>query len=502
MSDRVRSVCVVGRDAPAWLTACAIQRALGSTGVRVQVVESASLHAPTDVYSAVPSLRSLHRLLGIDESLLFRLCNAVPVVAQRFSNWGKSAPPYFIAYDDEPPPGGDLPFTQYWVKGAIEGLRVGLEDFSLGAACAKLGRVPIERAEDSGPLSASYGYHLDAATYSQLCREIALRAGVERVGHGLSDVEHDCDGIRSVTTSDGVRVEADLFIDASGADRLLISSLAGSSFETWRRWFPCDRLIAASGPRLNSLPSFSQISAFRSGWVGLFPLQDRTAVVAAYDSRRTSDDEVAQQLSVVARIPVGGDAVVSELNQGAEGRPWIGNCIAVGEAAIATEPLDGMSLHVTHGTISHLMTTFPAARGDFPEATMFNRAIGQFAANIRDFQLAHYKLNRRFDDAMWDEARETPAPETLQRRLDVFSARSIVTLYDHESFGEQNWASLFVGSGLIPTGYDPQVELVPDEAHIAMVQERLRTVSEVAQGMPPVDALLGEEQPISAQVAQ
>jgi tryptophan halogenase len=285
-----------------------------------------------------------------------------------------------------------------------------------------------------------------------------------------------------------------LFIDASGAERVLVNRL-GARFESWRAHFPCDRMIACSGPRLRSLPVFSQISAFRDGWVGLFPLDDRTAVVAAYNSKAIGDRELAQQLGVLARVPITGEAVVSELSQGVLDAPWIGNCVAMGESAVALEPLDGLSLHTAHASISHLMTVFPATAGEFPEAVAYNRSIHAFAANVRDFQLAHYKLNRRFDDPLWDRARDSEAPASLRHKLDLFAARAMVPMYDEESFQEQSWAALFVGSGLMPEGYDLRVDTMPDAMHIERVQQRLRAVAELAQTMPAVDDFLGAYRP-------
>jgi tryptophan halogenase len=192
---------------------------------------------------------------------------------------------------------------------------------------------------------------------------------------------------------------------------------------------------------------------------------------------------------------VTGEAVVSELAQGVLDAPWIGNCVAIGEAAVALEPLDALSLHAAHACISHLMTVFPATADGFPEAVAYNRAIHGFAANVRDFQLAHYKLNRRFDDPLWDRARDSGVPDSLQHKLDLFAARATVPLYDDESFQEQSWAALFVGSGLMPEGYDLRVDMMPAEMHIERVQERLRAVAELAKTMPAVDDFLGAYRP-------
>jgi len=497
VTRRVQSVVVVGRDAPAWLAAAAVRRALGATGVRVQVVDLGSRLAPVDVYAAVPSIVSMHRLLGLDERLVLGACAGVPMVGQRFSNWAKGAPPFVLGYDDEPPPGGDLPFIQYWAKGALEGLRVGFEEFSLGSACARLGRVPVAEAQP-GPLSASYGYHLDALRYAELLKQFSLRLGVEAVPAGLRNAETDGARVTGLELSDGTRIAADLYIDASGREARLVGQLEGADFEPWGDWFHCDRLLAASGPRLASLPAFSQISAFASGWVGLFPLRDRTAVVAAYDSRLVSDRDVAQQAAVIARMPLGGEAVVSELRPGIQRRPWIGNCVAVGAAAISPDPLCALDIHVAHGCISHLMSLFPATADAFPEAEAYNRTVRSFGANLRDFQAAPYLLNKRFDDPLWDAVRETAMPPSLARRVGLFEARASVPLNDDESFDEQTWAALLVGCGVVPRDYDPRIDSAPGDALIDKVLKRLRNVAATAQLMPTVEQFLGldETQPL------
>ena len=499
MSERVRSVVVVGRDAPLWLTAAAIQRALGRTDLRVHAVELDSRLTAIDAYVAIPTLGSMHRLLGLDEELVFKLCQAVPMVGQRFSNWTKSAPPYLLAYDDEPA-GGELSFVQYWAKAAIEGLRVGFEDFSLGSACARLNAVPVP-GDSPTALSASYGYHLDARSYAELVKQFALRLGVELVPAGVRDISVAADTVEGIDLADGTRLTADLYIDASGREALLMGRLASAQFESWGEWLPCDRMLAASGPRLSQLPAFSQISAFSGGWVGQFPLQDRTAIWAVYNSASVADSEVVELAGVIARSPISGDAVVSDLRPGIQRAPWIGNCVAVGEAAIAVDPVDAVDLHVTHGCISHLMTLFPATADEFPEADAYNRAIRCFGFNLRDFQAAHYLLNRRFDEPMWDAVRAAPPLASLKRKIDMFTARATVPLSDEESFHELSWATLLLGCGVQPQGYDPRVDSVAEELHVRAVQQRLRDVASLARQMPGVEAFLALEQPSPALVS-
>jgi tryptophan halogenase len=498
VTRRVESVAVVGRDAPLWLAAAAIQRSLGAAGVRVQAVELPSWLGPVDCYSTLPSLASMHRLLGVDEAKMLEVGSGVPVAAQRFSNWAKGAPPYLVAYDDEPGESGDLPFAQYWLKGHREGLRAGIEDFSLGCACARLGRVPLTPPGTDVKISASYGYNLHASDYTEALKQLVMKRGVETLRGRIADVKLDGERMSSVELEDGARVEADLFVDASGAERVLMMRLPGAQFHSWRDRFACDRVLTASAAQFKSLPAFTQISAFRGGWIGIHPLRDRTAITAVYSSNSISDQAMSAQLAVLAGLPVLGEAVVSELKPGLLECAWIGNCVAVGEAAVAIEPLDAIALHLVQGCISHLITLFPATAEQMPEAVPYNDTIRAFASNIGDFTQAHYLLNRRFDEPFWDQSREAPTTTTLRGKIDLFSAHGAVSLRDNETFSEQNWTLLFLGAGIQPEGFDPRIDLLPDQPLIEKVQQRLRAVAELAKSMPSVDQFVGAVRQLQA----
>ena len=488
MTRRIEQVVVVGADAPAWMAAAAVQNSVSAAGIRVRVIELPTQLQPADAYSALPELAGFHHRIGLPEDLLFTLCKAVPIAGRRFSNWSGAAPPFIHGFDRSPPPAAGLGFTQLWIKGRQKGLRTEFENFSLASVAAKAGRVPV--AAGGAALHAAFGYNLDAGAYSALLRHFTMRGGVESKAATIADVETEGDRIIAVILNDGERVEADLFVDASGPRAALIGRMRGADVESWREWLPCDRMLVASARGLRPLPAFSQISAFRHGWIGLSPLQDRTAVVAVYDSRETSDQAVLEDLPALANMPIGGDAIVSGLSQGIRRRAWVGNCVAIGESAFSLEPLDGTQLHIVHYCISQLMTLFPVEAGAFPEAELYDRIVHRLAVNLRDFQLAHYKLNRRFDMPFWDACRDAAVPETLQRKLDVFTARGRVPLNDDETFQEQDWDSLFIGHGLMPQSYDPRVDAIPEQEHIAQVQARLNDIVGLVEAMPPVDDFL------------
>jgi tryptophan halogenase len=493
MNRRIQQVVVVGADAPAWMAAAALQRSLSGAGVRVRMIEIPTLLQPIDAYSALPELAGFHHRIGLEEQLLFNACKAVPIAGQRFSNWAAAAPPFIHGYDRPPPLGASVGFTPFWIKARQKGLRTEFGNFSLGAMAAKANRVPVPM--EGAELHSTFGYNIDARAYSALLRHFTVRGGVDSKAATVADVEIEGDRIAAVILFDGERIEADFFVDASGPRAVLIGRMPGAEFDSWREWLPCDRMLAVSGNALRPYPGFSQISAFRQGWAGLFPLQDRTAVLAAYDSRQISDQELLDRLPILAKLPINGDAVVSNLSQGIRKRLWVGNCVAVGESAFSLEPLDAVQLHIAHNCISQLMTLFPVEADAFREAELYDRIIRRVAINLRDFQAAHYKLNRRFDEPLWDRCRDTAVPETLQRKLDVFTARGRVPLYDDEAFPAESWESTFIGHGLMPQSYDPRVDAMPEQEHIALVQRRLQDIVGLVEGMPSVDDFIASAEP-------
>ena len=486
MSSRpVQSVTVVGRDAPAWIAAGSIQRALGASGVTVQVVSLPTALSGVEVYSGMPSLHSLHQLLGIDEETVLNAVDSALMVGQRFSNWSGGGPAFLQGFDVAQA-GGQVSFLQLWAKARLNGLRVSFEEFSFGAMAAREARVP---SADSGfGELASYGYHLDATSYTALLKRICIQRGIEVIECDTSPaVDVKGDSIASIQLPSGEVLSSDLFVDASGPDAVLLSHLDGCEFTPWSEHLPCDQLLSVRAPALDPLPGFTQISAFKAGWIGIFPMQGRTAVLAAFSKQMMDAEEVLERTIAVSGLALAGDAVVSQLRTGARIQPWIGNCIAVGDAAATLEPLDSAPLHFVQTCVANLVDLFPVCNSAFPEAEPYNDRIHNSAVNLRDYQSAHYRLNKRYDEPFWDRMRSSSADARLSHKIKLFEARAQVPLGDQESFDEQRWSSMFIGHGLIPKSYDPRVDRIAEASQVEMIQARLKTLAAQIHSLPTIE---------------
>jgi len=495
VSGPVKTAVVVGRGTTPWLTALALRRAFGAGGLSVRVVETGP-PTPGLSHAGVPALGNLHQLLGLSETEVARRCGAVPSLGQRFAGFSGDGTAFLHPYDTHGQSIDYVDFTHHWVLARRRGLQAALEDFSLGAAAAKQGR--IVEGDDPGRLSVpGVGLHVDGAAYAALLRQHALAAGVAVDQGAVTQIDRTGDLIAAVVLETGTRVAGDLFIDAG--DGALIGQMPGAGFESWRDWLPFDRVLPLAGRRLSPAPAFAHIEAVDGGWIGLYPLQDRTAGLAVYDSRATDGEAMLRRAEAVSALGWRAGEPLA-LSPGVQTRPWIGNCVAVGEAAVVLDPSDAGPLYSLQAAISHLVTLFPVDAAGGPEAGAYNAAVRAHAASLRDFQAMHYRLAKR-SGTPWEAVRAVEPPADLAAKLRLFSVRGVAPAREDEAYQAANWAACMIGHGLIPQAHDPLAEGVAEAEQIQVFQTILRRIAVEVGQMRPLEARLAALAPRPAPAA-
>jgi len=455
-----RDVVIAGRDAPAWLAANVLHSALAPAGVRVTVIELPGTAGPADVYATLPALEPLHRRLRIDEGRLLGATRGAFTLGMNFVDTTRQAPSFFHAYGSTGARIDGVEFLPHWLKARQLGLPVSWEDFCLTAAAAKHGRmlVPDPDIERNG--FTDYGYHLPAIPYAAWLRQRALRAGVETLAATALRVESADETTINTLVLDGERrVIGDFFIDASGTDACLMRAL-GVAGDSWRDAFPADRLLVAHAAPLAAPPAYAEVRAAESGWLALHPSQVCTHVVHAFTSD-SPDDVALANATRLAGLELHAPRIRA-LSPGRRAVAWRGNCVAVGEAACAFDAIHGVDLQAVQIGLVHLLPLFPVAGTCDVERVEYNRNVRAAFDRIRDFQSAHYALNR-YAGAFWNRARLTPLSAELVRKIGVFRARGDLVHYEDESFDIADWQSLLLGHGVMPETWDPAADRTPPD---------------------------------------
>ena len=470
------NVVIVGADAPAWLSACVLHYALAPAGVNVSVIELPGRARPADVFATLPALEPLHTRLRIDEAKLIGATRGTFTLGKLFTDTGGRAAPFFHAYGSTGTRIDKKEFLPHWLRARRAGFNVGFAEFCLTAAAARHGRMLVPDPEVEGFGFTDYGYHLPAIPYGAWLKGLALRRGVQVQAAQSVAARLNPDGdIAALDLDGGRQVAGDFFLDVTGSDARLIGAALGVKAQSWRASFVADRALSAFGAPLPAAPIYSEVRACAEGWVSLQASQVCThlAHVYASDAGSGGDDAALRTLARVTRMEL-RDATVRPLDPGRRLSPWQRNCVAIGESACRFDPIHSVDLQAVQIGLVHLLPLFPVSADYGVERTEYNQNVGAAFERIRDFQQAHYQLNRYGDSAFWQEARAAqPGPE-LAHKIDAFRARGDVVYYEDETFAIDDWQALLLGHGVLPATYDPAV----DRTSQAVVEKEFRRILE------------------------
>jgi tryptophan halogenase len=450
---------VVGRDADLWLCASAIGRALKPAGVEVTAVELPTQLSAVHSSATLPPLEALHAKLDINESALIRATGGSFSFGQNVVAGCHRVPNFFHAWGAYGAPIDGSAFFPCWLKATRHGLNNTLQSFCPTAVAAQNGRMLLPDEVTGAFGRTDYGYHLQTLAYAAYLKSFSVRLGVKIYQAHHIGVERTAPGCIAALTLDGsVRVEGQLFVDATGDDALLVGQALGVPLVSWGEHFPVDRVLYARAPKFTSTPPFAEIRTSRFGWTVLHPRPAATGIVHAYSSALSSDAAALQAANTAAGAPL-ADASFQPVNPGPRSRVWEGNCIAVGGAACRLDPIHDTDLHALQLSVVHLLSLFPATEHFAAERAEYNRLMHSYYERIRDFQCAFYAL-APFEGEFWQQARARALPPTLAHKIATFRARGDIAPMEDETFLPESWRAIFIGFGVLPESWPPAIDRI------------------------------------------
>jgi tryptophan halogenase len=463
-------VVVTGRDADLWLCVCAVRRALRSAGVDVIAIEMPSRLKPSHISATLPALEALHAQLEIKESALIRATAGSFSFGQSIVGvsgvqaFGAPAsgriPNFFHAWGAYGAPIDGSAFFPCWLKARRHGFNTPLQNFSLTAVAAQNGRMLLPDEATAAFGRTDYGYHLQTMAYVGYLKSLAATLGVRIYEARHVHVERDAnsEAITALVIDGSLRVEGQLFVDATGEDAVLIGQSLGVPREECGHHFSVDRVLSGRAPAFTSIPPFAEMRTTRIGWTALHPSQVATGVVHAYSKDLVNDEAALQSATAAARVEL-ADVACHSVNPYLRSRLWEGNCIAVGAAACAFDPLHAVELHVLQLGIVHLLSLFPVTQQLAAERAEYNRIMHSYYERVRDFQCAFYAL-AAFDGEFWQRARDRAVPAAVAHTIATFRARGAIAPMEDESFSQDSWRAIFAGLGVIPESWAPAVDRI------------------------------------------
>ena len=168
-------VVIAGGGTAGWSAAAALARQLGPL-IAVTLVESDEIGTVGVGESTIPTARTFHGLVGIDEAAFMRATQATFKLGISFEDWDRVGDRYFHPFGTVGRSVMIADFQHFWLEARGQGIGGGYTDYSLEAQAAAAGKFAIDQ-QGAGP---AYAYHLDATAYARFLRGIAEPAGVVR----------------------------------------------------------------------------------------------------------------------------------------------------------------------------------------------------------------------------------------------------------------------------------------------------------------------------------
>jgi tryptophan halogenase len=270
--------------------------------------------------------------------------------------------------------------------------------------------MPDEETEVFG--RTDYGYHLPALAYAGRAEEPGRRLGVE-LHQALASRRAGRETARSPPWIWRRPLRRGRPVRRRHRRRGRADDRPGRGPRKLARAFSGRPGAAARGPRFASsrpMPTSGPGRAAGSGCIQ----PGQTHVVQVYAGDLCTDDQ-ALRWPPRRLGPALTDAVVSVSDPGRRAQAWDRNCVAVGEAACAFDPVHGVDLQAVQLGLVHLLSLFPVA-GDFaPSARPTTTPMREVRAPAR-LPAAHYVVNRYAQSPFWERARAAAASDAWPTR--------------------------------------------------------------------------------------
>ena len=487
-------IVVLGGGSAGWITACLLHHRFAAQGGRVTVVESPDIGIIGVGEGSTPQLKAMFDMLGIAEAEWMAACDATYKLGIRFTGWSEREghESYFHPFPGPVDLHSEPGFTANCAL-ARRGVDVPAhpDDWFLAAMLAEQGKSPVPA--ENFPFAPSYGYHFDAYKLGAFLRDWATARGVGHRPLKVDEVEIAGDGnVEALLCEDGERVEGAFFVDCSGFRAMIAEGALGGQYLSFADNLFNDRAVVVPTPRAERFRPQTAAIAMKAGWRWLIPLTTRTGNGYVYSSRYISDEDAAAELlAAVGLAKSEAEPRFLKMRVGRLKDSWKGNCLAAGLAQGFIEPLEATALHIVIATALEFADAWEQGGFTAQHRDTFNTNIAARYEAIRDYIVAHYRMNQRTDTDYWrDNAANQALSDGLKGMMTAwFTHRDIAAANAHhyrvQAYAPMSWHALFAGYGTFPP--PAKMQSPPPGLRVADVSEVRAMLQACAGNFEAVD---------------
>ena len=489
----MNNIVIIGGGTAGWMSAAGLASLLSGMGLNITLIESAAIGVVGVGEATLPHIKFFNETIGVDEAEFMRATHATFKLGIEFIDWGRKGDRYIHPFGEFGLANAGVPFHHYWQKMKSHASIGALQDYSLPIIACHHNRFKPPLDDPRSVRSTyRYAYQFDAIKYASFLKVHAESRGVHHIEGKVVDVElsSETGNILSVMLEDGQNVEGDFFIDCTGFFGVLIEKTLKTGYETWTKWLPVDRAVAAPCDSVGPLNPYTRVTAEDAGWRWRIPLQHRTGNGYVYSSQYISDDAARQTLLDNLEGPLLAEPRKLGFTTGKRKKMWHKNCVAIGLSGGFLEPLESTSIYLIQEGITKFLEFFPTKKDMRVQETEYNRLMDLEFERIRDFLILHYHATQRNDTPFWDYVRTMDVPDSLAEKMRLFRASGRVAKYDFGLFLEPSWIAVYMGQNYLPEAYDSRADLVNEQDVLRHLVGLKKLMQETALSMPDHEAFI------------
>jgi tryptophan halogenase len=411
----IQNVLVLGAGSAGLIAAISIKRKIPRLGVRV--VRSPDIGVIGVGESTTPALpKHLFEYLGISRKHFYATARPTWKMGIHFL-WG---PRSHFDYGFDPQLDAQLPGLE-----RPNGFYCDDEFENAGPNAALMAQkkaFPRQKNGTGPEIPPWHAFHLENPKLVACLEAVAREIGIEFIDARIDGAERGPAGIAAVVLEDDRKLEADLFIDASGFRSELLGRALKEPFISYDKSLFCDRAVVGSWQRTDEqiLP-YTTAETMDAGWCWQIEHENSINRGYVYSSRFLTEDQAHAEFMAKNPKAKTWDHTV-KFRSGRYERAWVENVVGIGNACGFVEPLESTSLMVICGNCQALLEFL--IHGELsPTPTMrdlYNHLAAGTWDEIRDFLAFHYRFNTRLKNPFW---------QTCNAEADVSGSAALLEFY-------------------------------------------------------------------------
>ena len=265
---------------------------------------------------------------------------------------------------------------------------------------------------DTFSMRKDYALQFDAIKFAEWLKDrYAKPMGVKHIIADVLEVNTNEEGVSSLSLGDGSEFVADLYIDCTGFNSLLLGKALNTPFESLEDVLPVNKAWAVQIPYEdpeNEIQNFTNCTGLGYGWVWNAPLYSRIGTGYVYSDRFTTSEEALEEFKEHLREVKGAHRITDDLKfrevsftPGISSKPWNKNVVGIGLAGAFIEPLESNGLYFIHENASNLVKSISRGHVSKFDQETYNFTVRKHFNNFSSFIQLHYLLSSRSDTSFW-----------------------------------------------------------------------------------------------------